>query len=72
MWGNSLAVRIPAEFVELLSLQPGQEAQIEVTADQKLLISRDSSREDALQTMYAMSFVLPEDYVFNRDELHER
>jgi antitoxin MazE len=71
-WGNSIAVRIPAEVVTKLGISPDQEARIRVTGEYSFEITRDRRREEAIEKMRSMSFELPADYVFNREELHER
>jgi antitoxin MazE len=71
-WGNSLGLRIPAEMAEQLQLAPGVEVRARVTKRGTLEISRDRRREEAIEKMRQSRFVLPEDYVFNRDELYER
>jgi antitoxin MazE len=71
-WGNSIAVRVPADVVAKLGISPDDEAQIKVTGDRSFEVTRDRSREEAIEKMRKMRFVLPEDYVFNREELHER
>jgi antitoxin MazE len=71
-WGNSIAVRIPAEVVAKLGISPDQEAHLKVTGEYSFEITRDRRREEAIERMRSMRFELPADYVFNRDELHER
>lgn len=71
-WGNSIAVRIPAEVVTKLGISANDEALIKVTGDSSFEITRDRRREDALKRLRELRFVLPDDYVFNREELHER
>jgi antitoxin MazE len=71
-WGNSLAIRIPADVVEKLGISPNEEAQIKVTGENSFEITRDLRRQKAIERMRSMSFALPDDYVFNREELHER
>jgi antitoxin MazE len=71
-WGNSIAIRVPAEVVAKLKISPDEEAQIRVTGENSFEISRDFRRQDAIEKMRKMRFVLPDDYVFNREELHER
>jgi antitoxin MazE len=71
-WGNSIAVRIPAEVVTKLGISPNDEALIKVTGESSFEITRDRRREDALKRLRELRFVLPDDYVFNREELHER
>ena len=71
-WGNSIAVRIPAEVVTKLGISPNDEALIKVTGESSFEITRDRRREEALKRLRELRFVLPDDYVFNREELHER
>jgi antitoxin MazE len=71
-WGNSLAVRIPADVVEKLKLAPGEEIQVAITGEHRFEISRDRRRQEAIEKLRKMRFALPNDYVFNREELHER
>ncbi len=71
-WGNSIAVRIPADVVAKLGISPNEEAQIKVTGDNSFEVTRDRRREEAIEKLRSMRFALPDDYVFNREELHER
>ena len=71
-WGNSIAVRIPADVVAKLGISPDQEAQIKVTGDNSFEVTRDRRREEAIEKLRSMRFALPDDYAFNREELHER
>lgn len=71
-WGNSIAVRIPADVVAKLGISPDEEAQIRVTGENSFEVTRDTRRQEAIERMRSMKFALPDDYVFNREELHER
>jgi antitoxin MazE len=71
-WGNSLAIRIPAEVVAKLGISPNDEAQIKVTGEFSFEISRDRSREEALEAIRRLRRPLPPGYKFNREEAHER
>jgi antitoxin MazE len=71
-WGNSIAVRIPAEVVTKLGISANDEALIKVTGESSFEITRDRRREEALKRLRELRFVLPDDYIFNREELHER
>jgi antitoxin MazE len=71
-WGNSIAVRIPAEVVAKLGISANDEALIKVTGESSFEITRARRREEALKRLRELRFVLPDDYVFNREELHER
>jgi len=70
-WGNSVAIRIPAEVVAKLGISPDEEAQIKVTGEYSFEITRDRRRQEAIERMRKMRFVLPDDYVFNRDEIYD-
>jgi antitoxin MazE len=71
-WGNSLAVRIPAEVVAELGIAPNEEVEIKVTGENSFEVTRDRRRQEAIEKLRSMRFALPDDYVFNREELHER
>jgi antitoxin MazE len=60
-WGNSIAVRIPAEVVTKLGISANDEALIKVTGDSSFEITRDRRREDALKRLRELRFVLPDD-----------
>jgi antitoxin MazE len=71
-WGNSIAVRIPSEVVEKLGICANEEVEIRVTGENSFEVRRDSRRQRAIEKLRNSKFVLPNDYVFNREELHER
>jgi antitoxin MazE len=71
-WGNSLAIRVPAEVAERLKLKLGDEIQIAVTGENKFEVSRDRRRLEALAMVKKLRFELPASYKFNRDELYDR
>jgi antitoxin MazE len=71
-WGNSIAVRIPAEVVVKLGISPNEEAQIKVTGENSFEITRDRSRQQAIEKLRKLRFALPNNYVFNRDEIYDK
>lgn len=71
-WGNSLAVRLPAAVVEALELKEGDDIEIQVAGSRKFEVSRDRSRQQALERLRKLSRPLPPGFVFDREELHER
>jgi len=71
-WGNSIAVRIPSDVVEKLGISPNEEVEIRVTGEHSFEVTRDTRRQRAIENLRNSRFVLPDDYVFNREELHER
>ena len=50
-WGNSLAVRLPAAVVEALELKEGDQIEIRVAGSREFEVSRDQSRQRALDTL---------------------
>lgn len=71
-WGNSLAIRIPAEVVAKLGIFPDEEAQIKVTGEHSFEITRDRRRQGAIETLRKLRVAVPDDFVFNRDEIYDR
>ncbi len=71
-WGNSLAIRIPAEVVEKLGLTPNEEAVVNVTGENSFEVVRDCRRQEAMERLRKMRVELPADFVFDRDEIYDR
>jgi len=71
-WGNSLAVRIPADVVAKLGISPDEEAQIKVTGEYSFEITRDRRRQEAIEAIRKLAVPLPPGYKFNREELYDR
>jgi antitoxin MazE len=71
-WGNSLAVRLPAAVVETLDLKEGDDIEIRVTKGKTFQVRKDRKREVALANLRKLRRNLPEGFVFDREEAHER
>jgi len=71
-WGNSIAVRIPSDVVEKLGISANEEVEIRVTGDNSFEVRRDTRRQEAIERLRSMRIVLPDDYVFDRDEIYDR
>jgi antitoxin MazE len=71
-WGNSLAIRLPAAVVEALELKAGDDIEIRVAGSRELDVSRDESRQRALETLRKLRRPFPPGFVFDREEAHER
>ena len=71
-WGNSLAVRLPAAVVEALELKEGDEIEIGIAGNREFTVSRDHSRENAMETIRRLSRPLPAGFKFDREEMNER
>ena len=62
-WGNSLAIRLPATVVELLSLREGDEITVEIASTREFRVANDRGRDLALQQLKALDWTLPPDFV---------
>jgi antitoxin MazE len=71
-WGDSLAVRLPAEVVEALKLKEGDEIEIRAAGEGVLEAARDSAKEEALARIRKQRRPLPPGFKFDRVEAHER
>jgi len=71
-WGNSLAVRIPADVVAKLGIAPNEEVEIKVTGENSFEVTRDCRRQEAIEAIRKMAKPLPPGYKFNREELYDR
>jgi antitoxin MazE len=73
-WGNSLAVRLPVDVVETLSLKDGDEVDFRVDMDNTLSLAvvKKLSRAELHEKLKSFEGMVPADFVFNRDEANER
>ncbi len=71
-WGNSLAVRLPDAVVKALGLKSGDEVEIVVAGARRFQVSRDRSRERALERLRALKKPLPKGLRFEREEANAR
>jgi antitoxin MazE len=75
-WGNSLAIRLPAELVEKLGVKEGDEIieQPGFAEEKQVLLARKLTREELREKLAEIrkSVTWPEDYKFDRDEANSR
>jgi antitoxin MazE len=71
-WGNSLAIRIPADVVDELGLSPDEEAEIRVTGKHSFEVVRDTRRQEAIESIRKLARPLPHGYKFDREETNDR
>ena len=71
-WGNSLAVRLPRELAEKLSLREGDEIELRASGECSFEVVRDQRKAELIAKMRQLSVPLPADYRFDRDEANER
>ena len=71
-WGNSLAIRLPKKLVQALALKAGDELKIADASRERLVVSKDERRKQALERLASLRIELPADYKFDREEANER
>jgi len=71
-WGNSLAIRLPAQVVDALKLKAGDHIEIRIAGGRAFEVGRDQARQRALARLIKLSRPLPEGFVFDREEANER
>lgn len=70
-WGNSLAVRLPADVVEALGLKEGDDIELVASAD-KVAVARTADRLELLRELRKLRGIRPPDYKFDREEANAR
>ncbi len=71
-WGNSLAVRIPADVAARLGMSPEEEVEIRVTGEHSFEVRRDHRRQQAIEAIKRRAVPLPPGFKFNREEANDR
>ena len=69
---GGLAVELPANVIEDLGLKEGDDVNVRLAGLHKIEIEKPLTREEAIELLRASRTPLPQDYKFNREELHER
>ena len=72
-WGNSLAIRIPADVAGALGLKEGDEVKVTAKRGDALEVEKDPRRDEALEGLRRLSkkIKLPPDWKFDREEIYE-
>jgi len=71
-WGNSLAIRLPAQVVEYLKLKEGDDIEIQVADKKHFQVRKKPSLEDRIEGLRKFRGHMPDDFHFNRSEINER
>jgi antitoxin MazE len=71
-WGNSLAIRLPATVVDALELKDGDQIEIRIAGARQFEVSRDRSREEAIERLRRLRRPLPAGFTFDRNAANER
>jgi antitoxin MazE len=74
-WGNSLAIRLPADLVEKLGVKEGDEIveQPGFAEEKQVLLTRKKTRRELLDQLAEIrkSVTWPAGYKFDRDEIYD-
>ena len=71
-WGNSLAVRLPAAVVDTLDLKEDDQIEVRIAGPREFEISRDRSREAAIERLRQLRRPLPAGFTFDRVAANEQ
>lgn len=72
-WGNSLAVRLPAELVRRAGLKEGDDVELQLGSGGALVLMPDAvRREQIFERISELARPLPADYKFDREEANAR
>ncbi len=71
-WGNSLALRLPAEVVDALKLKEGDQIEVKVLDDREFGVGLDRRKERAVEALKTLGWTFPPGFKFNREEANER
>jgi antitoxin MazE len=71
-WGNSLAIRLPKDVVDVLDLKEGDDIEVVVAGDRRFEVDRNRKREEIMKRLIELSKPLPEGFKFDREEANER
>ncbi|MFW5636266.1 MAG: AbrB/MazE/SpoVT family DNA-binding domain-containing protein [Thermodesulfobacteriota bacterium] len=71
-WGNSLAIRLPASVVEILELKEGDDIEVVVADERVFQIRKKPDKESIFARLRNFRGKIPEDFKFDRDDVHVR
>lgn len=71
-WGNSLAVRLPANVVQALDLKEGDDITIHIANERTFEIAKTPTRPELIERLRALRGTIPCDFQFDRAEANER
>ena len=71
-WGNSLAVRFPANLVQALDLKEGEEIDLHLVGARSFEIVKKPSVKELLARIHQFRGRLPADFHFDRLEANAR
>ena len=69
-WGNSLAIRIPADVAAELGFAEGDQVKIE-SLEGKLVAQKEKSRDELFETVRKLRGAIPADYKWKRTDAYD-
>jgi antitoxin MazE len=71
-WGNSLAVRFPANLVQALNLKEGEEIDLHLVGARAFEVSKKPGTKELLERLHQFRGRLPADFHFDRLQANQR
>lgn len=71
-WGNSLAVRLPANLVQALDLKEGEEVDLHLVGARTFEVTRKPGTKELLERLHQFRGRLPADFHFDRLQANQR
>ncbi len=71
-WGNSLAVRFPANLVQALNLKEGEEIDLHLVGDRTFEVTKKPGTQELLERLHQFRGRLPADFHFDRLQANQR
>lgn len=72
-WGNSLAIRIPADVAQALGIKEGDDISLcDLTDEQYGVIVDQRLRKAAIERIRHLAVKMPPDFKFDREEANAR
>jgi antitoxin MazE len=71
-WGNSYGIRLPAVMIKNANLKEGDSINVQFRGENVLEISRDRTKQEALEVIRKLRRSLPDGFKFDREESHDR
>ena len=71
-WGNSLAVRFPANLVQALDLKEGEEIDLHLVGARAFEVSKKPGTKALLERLHQFRGRLPADFHFDRFQANQR
>jgi antitoxin MazE len=71
-WGNSLAVRFPANLVQALNLKEGEEIDLHLVGARTFEVTKKPGTQELLERLHQFRGRLPADFHFDRLQANQR